>query len=915
MTVAAPPGPYKGLVPFGESALDALLFFGRERETEIVAANLLAYRLTVLYGESGVGKSSLLRAGVAHRLRESGEDLLVFDAWGGDPASSLLAQLPESVDREHYVILDQFDEYFIYHETGGDLAPALAALVTDPERRVNVLISIRDDMLSRLDLFKALVPNLFSNYLRLDHLDRRAARDAIVGPLERYNGIVPEAERMSAEPALVEAVLDGSGSDGRIEAPYLQLVMQRLWEEERRADERTLRLATLEHLGGPEMIVRTHLAVALASLSERERNLASELFNHLVTPSGTKIAHGIGDLAQYACTSEGEIAPVLDALVHERIVRPVTTADASGTSRYEIFHDVLAEPVVAWRSRYVAEQQLEWTREEARRRHRRLLVLAGVALFAVVVMAGLTIFAFAQRRAARSEAMRAHGRELAARALVGLDLDPQKSLREALGAARLSPGVASEDTLRRVLVRSYERLALPQGAAVSTVTFSPNGNRFAAAVSGGEVRVFSSSGHLLRSKRAHGPVGALVYDSSGRVLAATSLGGRVRVYRSDGRLSSVLHNPGPVSDVALSPHGDLAAAVAKARDGHSRARIFAIPSGRLLHVLPEIGVSTAAFSPDGRVFATGSADRTARTWNARTGRLLSTLPHQGGVTSLDFSRDGRLLATASEDGLGRIWDTSTGGSVVVLPGSTQPLRGISFSDDGRFVVTASRDGKAHVYRVEDSLLVAVLVGSRGPVNSAVFSPSGRRVVTGSDDGTVRLWDPGAEDQLRLVRRVPDPVIARFGSAGRIVTGPVEPARGTAISPDGRFVARTEGTEVLLTDRKSGRTQPLAGHFASVYTLSFSPDSRWLATGSQFAAILWRVRLGAKAELFSYLYGHEPTFRGKPAHLTSVAFSSDGRRIVTASLDHTVRVYDCDVCGGLGSLVELARHRLSDISVK
>ncbi len=81
--VAAPPSPYKGLAPYEDSDLDALLFFGRERESEVIAANLMAARLTILYGPSGVGKSSLLRAGVTSRLRslvpagggeEGGED-------------------------------------------------------------------------------------------------------------------------------------------------------------------------------------------------------------------------------------------------------------------------------------------------------------------------------------------------------------------------------------------------------------------------------------------------------------------------------------------------------------------------------------------------------------------------------------------------------------------------------------------------------------------------------------------------------------------------------------------------------------------------------------------------------------------------------------------------------------------------
>jgi hypothetical protein len=97
--VAEVTAPYRGLAPFGDSELDALMFFGRERETEIATANVIALRLTVLYGPSGVGKTSLVRAGVARRVRElgarravgRGPDLacVVFASWAGDPARTL----------------------------------------------------------------------------------------------------------------------------------------------------------------------------------------------------------------------------------------------------------------------------------------------------------------------------------------------------------------------------------------------------------------------------------------------------------------------------------------------------------------------------------------------------------------------------------------------------------------------------------------------------------------------------------------------------------------------------------------------------------------------------------------------------------------------------------------------------------
>ena len=258
--------PYRGLAPFEDSEVDALYFFGRERDTEIVVANLIASRLTVLYGPSGVGKSSLLFATVARALRELPEApvVVVFSSWGGEPAEDLAAAVAElcgveaeglvevleraQAARDVYLILDQAEEYFTYHESRGPFEEALAAAVNRP-LRVNVLLSLREDTLASLDRLKADIPQLFSNVLRLDRLDRAAGRAAIVGPLRRWNEL--EGDEVLAEDALVERVLDGvgvgrielgpggvgavegNGAPLRIEAPYLQLVMQRLWDVER----------------------------------------------------------------------------------------------------------------------------------------------------------------------------------------------------------------------------------------------------------------------------------------------------------------------------------------------------------------------------------------------------------------------------------------------------------------------------------------------------------------------------------------------------------------------------------------------------------------------------------------------------------------------------------------------------------
>ena len=170
-------------------------------------------------------------------------------------------------------------------------------------------MALREDSLAKLDRFTGRIPGLFGNTLRLDRLDREAARAAIVRPVERFAELTDE--QVTVDPELVERVLDdvgagqiepalgglgaveGSRNGARIEAPYLQLVMQRLWDEERAARSHVLRVETLDRLGGAQHIVEEHLEGAMTELAPAEKDIAARLFNHFVTPSGTKIAHEV----------------------------------------------------------------------------------------------------------------------------------------------------------------------------------------------------------------------------------------------------------------------------------------------------------------------------------------------------------------------------------------------------------------------------------------------------------------------------------------------------------------------------------------------------------------------------------------------------------------------------------------------
>jgi CHASE2 domain-containing sensor protein len=438
--------PYVGLDYFGEE--DAGLFFGRDAERKRILGNLRASRLTLLYAESGVGKSSLLRAGVAARLRQLAARSVaqrgsaryvpvVFSAWQGDAKADLIAALEAAarpllrgpgqlvlgrdaleaaiedavaaVDATPLIILDQFEEHFLYDADDGAFDDELAHCLNRADLRANFLISVREDAYSLIgSRFKSRIANVYGNYLHLDFLDERAGRDAVTEPVKAFNTELPAgAPRFEVEPALVDAVLDqvrhgrvtigddGPPHDGptgpaRVETAYLQLVMKRLWDEELTAGSQQLRLQTLRRLGGADTIVRGHLDEAMDKLPADQRDAAAAAFSFLVTAGGRKIALSSEELREFSDAGPGPLEPALQHLERERILRPIPSSQPGDVARHEIYHDVLAPAILDWRSRHVEEQtERRLTRLEARN-HR--LGAAVIALTAVAVALALYLW-------------------------------------------------------------------------------------------------------------------------------------------------------------------------------------------------------------------------------------------------------------------------------------------------------------------------------------------------------------------------------------------------------------------------------------------------------------------------------------------------------------------------------------------
>jgi WD40 repeat protein len=890
-TATAPSSPFKGLAAFEDSELDALFFFGREREREVLVANLVASRLTVLYGESGVGKTSLLAAGVARELRALGPETVVsvHDNWSGGIEG--VFDDVRGTD-EAYVILDQFEEYFLYYDDDdrqGALLYELPELLR--ESRVNVLVSLREDALAQLDAFKARIPTVFANQVRLEHLDRDAARAAIVGPIGRWNELTGRS--VEIEPALVGAVLDQVAVEGRlrdrdrIEAPYLQLVLERIWETELEAGSDLLRLDTLRALGGAGTIVRDHLLRALAGLAPGEQDVAANMFEHLVTPSGTKIAHRVADLAEYADVPEDALRPVLATLTRDRIVHSV-----DGSDQFEIFHDVLAEPIRAWRG----QRRLERERTLSRRRHRRLLVLTASAFVALAIVAGLAVWAFSERSSAQSQARHARARALLATALQQLLVDPNQSVALAVEAAGVEAGPSVDPVLRQALVADRLRLLRHAHGPVRAVAVSPRGDLLAAAVAPGSVLLLDAENRrLVRTIGGAGAVAEVSFAPDGRTLVTASptgvahewdVGsgrplrrgpiaagrgpdGRLLVIPLRGRLKRTIAH---VQRLSVSPAEGFVAAAVSQRDGRVRPWIFS-GDGRLLRVLPVKGVNDLTFSPDGEMLATVRANGTTLIWDPPTGKIVRELPDaKSGAEAVAFSPDGTLLATGGLDSGIRVWTVATGERTFFLFGHTNPISGLVWSPDGRALASTSQDKTVKLWRIRGQAgggsLAATLVGNGAPVDSLAYSVDSTRLLTGGDDGTVRVWDARPDEQLDLLGRAPgfalqaqwagqaivglwsSGVVKMFDARTRRLTHALKSRAGgnllaLGVSRDASVVAAggAAGTTEVWNGVTGGRLPPQPGG-PPVLSVAVAPMGNLVASGDSRGVVrVWRPESG------------------------------------------------------------------------
>jgi len=974
--------PYKGLRPFGEADAGDFFGRGElvDRLTARLNERGPESRFLSVVGPSGSGKSSVVRAGLVPAIRAGaladGASVLVGELFPGthpfDELEAALLRLsahpiPRLRDRleegsrgllevvgdafpeesEVVVVVDQFEEVFTLTRDVREREAFLEALrvaTVDPASRIRVIVTLRADFFDRPLATPRFGELLGRRTETVTPLTPDELEQAIRGPAERV-GVPPE-------PGLVaEIVADVVHQPGAL--PLLQYALTELFE--RREDER-LRLEPYVAMGGVAGAVSARADRLYEASGPEGRRAIRQVLLRLVT-----LGEGRQDTRRRVARSELDVLDVdpeaVDGVLEAYGRHRLLTFDREPTTReptVEIAHEALLtswnrlrtwideareglrlerqvaqagaewrgadrdgsfllrgtrlDQAAAWAERTdlaVGAQEREFLKasvdhraeelaEEAERGERearvegrsrsRLRTLVAVLTAAALVASALTVVAKNQRDRAEHESRTAAARELAAASVANLDLDPERSILLALESIERTRSADGS-----VLPEAWE--ALHRAVTASRIVLSVDG--LGGALDWSPRGVFVTEGPEdsgiidIRDVRTGKPalppfrgtdvdINDVAFSSDGSILATSGDDGALKLWDPTGELLSTTSGGGSVRGISFAASGSRLSA-AWTDDG--AVRILDPSTGRVIRSIPvDGGPRETALSPDGRLVAVSSTlFNDVLVYDVDSGERPFTLRGHGNlVPGIAWSPDGERIATGSNDASVRIWNGDTGELEDELLGHTGFVTSVEWSPEGSHLVTSGSDGTVRVWDVggvRGQELMSLAGQGTGAGLVAAFSPDGTKVITG--DGAIRstkVWD---------VSIAGDAEWANVGTNLSDVGVAFLPSGHVAVPVDRGAVAVSEITGAGEA-RRIRTIGPAGGSSEVLLSLSASADGSRLATLPYHSTVatVWDLATGER--LFEVEPGGE---------LIGVELSEDGEHLLVTSFDGTATVHD------------------------
>ena len=908
--------PYLGLAAFQET--DAEFFFGRERLVEELLGRVQQARFVCVAGPSGSGKSSLVQAGLIHALRQG--KLAGSAKWRdttltprADPIEQLaqaMARLAQNPDAGQYlrergltdanalhqqaeallsadssqrliVYVDQFEELFTQTKNEEVRRAFLALLTTAAQHtngRVIVIFSLRADFVAQCATYPELRELINQQFQLVGALAPEELARAIVLPTLAVGAQI--------EPALVEQLIsDTKGEPGAL--PLLQFALKDLFDAQapRKGDVVTLTRKDYLARGGLHQALERHAESVFAQFTETQKQLARQIFTHLIEVScGAEDTRRTARFAELLTsdTDKEQVATVVQTLAQARLItvddpsRGQTDEKASlplsprATPTLTLAHEKLIE-AWPWLRRLVNENR-EWIAlqntvnqdaqvwENQKRNPSYLYTGARLTIIQEELNSKqITLYSVAQAFIAASQKQHRRNRfvqvgigVLLVGLLISTLLIQQNALtKQAAAAATIEVRATAEAKARATAVAA--RTDAERQAAIAR-------SRQLAAQSASELSQNNYEPALLLAIEAGRITDTVEAFGTIRNVIANPWHSRVVFYGHTARVWRTIWSKDDSRILTTSED--------------KTARIWDAATGKLLVKLANS--TRAAWSEDDSRLLTTSTDNAARIWDAATGKLLVTLTgHTGPVTQATWSKDDSRILTTSDDHTARIWNAATGKLLVTLTSVDEA----TWSKDDSRILTGGEDATANIWDAPTGKLLVTLIGH----TAMTLNKDDSRILTTSNDHTARIWDTATGKLLVKLTSVNQATWNNDDS--RILT-----------TPNHGIFTNDDDNTARIWDTATGKELiTFTGHTDRVWQATWSKDDSHILTAStDKTARIWDATTG---KLLVTLTGHT-------GPVNQATWSNNESRILTASDDHTARIWDATT-GKL--LVTLAGH--------